>query len=124
MKIKAIIPVLLFVAVIFACERYKLPTVTTGTITEITDTSALGHGYVVSDGGAMVAVKGVCWKKTPKVNVYDSATVVGNDTGKIVSRMRWLTPGTTYYMRAFASNSAGTGYGEEISFTTTSTGKK
>jgi len=118
MKLRHAILILVIPALLIACEKRHIPTVQTFAVTEIDDSSGLGNGLVVSDGGAEVAVKGVCWSLHPHPTVYDSANICGRDTGKIASRMRWLIPETTYYVRAYASNTIGEGYGEEVQFTT------
>ncbi len=120
MKIRNAILILAIPAVLIACEKRHIPTVETYEVTEIGDSSGLGNGFVLSDGGAEVALKGICWNTKPNPTVYDSANICGRDTGRIVSRMRWLKPGTTYYVRAFATNTIGEGYGQQVQFTTLS----
>jgi len=96
-----------------------IPTVTTYDVSNISSNSATSGGNVTSNGGANVTARGVCWSTSPDPTVSDSHTSDGIGTGNFASDMTNLTPNTTYYVRAFATNSVGTGYGEEKSFTTT-----
>ncbi|HUX58350.1 MAG TPA: FISUMP domain-containing protein [Bacteroidales bacterium] len=95
-----------------------IPTVTSTAISGITSTTATGGGNVTADGGAAVTTRGVCWSISQNPTVTDSHTEDGDGTGVFISSLTNLTPGTTYYVKAFASNSAGTAYGVEVSFTT------
>jgi uncharacterized protein (TIGR02145 family) len=94
------------------------PTVTTAPVTNVTDTSAQCGGNVTWDGGAAVSARGVCWSTTPMPTIADSKTTDGSDASGFISSITGLTFGTMYYVRAYATNSAGTGYGEVESFRT------
>ena len=98
----------------------SLPTVVTGTVSDITGTTAIGGGEVTTNGGAAVTARGVCWSTSQNPTVADAHTEDGSGTGAFTSSITGLTPNTTYYVRAYATNSAGTAYGEEVSFTTVS----
>ena len=95
-----------------------LPTVTTTAITDIDKTTATGGGEVTADGGATVTARGICWSTSQNPTVSGSHTTDGTGTGSFTSNMTGLAANTTYYVRAYATNSAGTAYGEEVSFTT------
>jgi uncharacterized protein (TIGR02145 family) len=95
-----------------------IPTVSTGAITEITSTTAISGGNVTDDGGADVTARGVCWSTSQIPTIADNVTTDGTGTGEFTSYINWLTPETTYYVRAYATNSVGTAYGGELSFTT------
>lgn len=95
-----------------------LPTVNTDSMVYYTDTTATGGGDVLSDGGAPVTARGVCWSTSHNPTVSDSHTNDGDSTGVFVSSLTMLAPATTYYMRAYATNIMGTAYGDEVSFTT------
>ncbi len=95
-----------------------LPTVTTTIVTNIAQTTATSGGDVTSDGGAPVTVRGVCWNTSPSPTTANSHTTDGNGTGIFVSNLTSLTPNTSYYVRAYATNSVGTSYGNELTFTT------
>jgi uncharacterized protein (TIGR02145 family) len=94
------------------------PTLTTATVTGIGSSSATGGGNVTSDGGATVTVKGVCWSMSHNPTINDNKTTNGSGTGSFTSSITGLTPGTTYYVRAYGTNSAGTCYGPEVEFKT------
>ena len=96
-----------------------VPTVTTNTVSNIAATSATCGGNVTSNGGANVTERGVCWSTSQNPTVSNNHTTDGSGTGAFTTSITGLTPNTTYYVRAYATNSAGTGYGEEVSFTTT-----
>ncbi len=96
-----------------------VPAVTTHAVGDITSCSARCGGFVSGSGGAAVTSRGVCWSTVPNPTVNDSHTADGTGNGGFKSVLFGLTPGTTYHIRAYATNSAGTAYGEEQSFTTT-----
>jgi starch-binding outer membrane protein SusE/F len=95
-----------------------LPTVGTSAITNIAGTSATGGGNITNAGGAEITARGVCYALTVNPTISDSKTVDGTGTGEFVSSLTGLSGTTTYHVRAYATNSAGTGYGEDVSFTT------
>ena len=96
-----------------------LPTVTTSTITSIMPTTANSGGNITSDGGASVTARGVVWSTSQNPTVaLSTKTTDGTGTGTFTSNITGLSPNTQYYIRAYATNSAGTAYGNEISFTT------
>ena len=90
----------------------------TNIISDVTATTAICSGYVADDGGATVTARGVCWSTSQNPTVSDSHTTDGNGTGSFTSNITGLNPLTTYYVRAYATNSAGTTYGNQVSFTT------
>ena len=94
-----------------------LPTVTTNTVGNITETTATCGGEVTADGGVSVTARGVCWGTNPNPTVTDNHTSDGTGTGTFSSSISGLTAGTTYFVRAYATNSVGTAYGEAVSFT-------
>jgi Right handed beta helix region len=95
-----------------------VPTVTTAAATSVTSTTAASGGSIVWDGGAAVTARGVCWALVPNPTVSGSHTSDGTGTGNFTSSITELMAGFTYYVRAYATNSVGTGYGDETSFTT------
>ena len=94
------------------------PTVTTIAISNIDKTTAMGGGNVTADGGATVTARGICWSTSQNPTISGSHTTDGTGTGTFTSNMTGLEPNTTYYVRAYATNSAGTAYGDQVSFTT------
>jgi uncharacterized protein (TIGR02145 family) len=103
----------------FTTTELAVATLTTTEVTEITLTTAISGGDVTNDGGAPVTARGICWNTLENPTVDNSKTADGDGTGSYVSTMTELTPGTTYYVRAYATNSVGTAYGNQVSFTTT-----
>ncbi|OUJ72679.1 cellulose binding domain-containing protein [Hymenobacter crusticola] len=93
-------------------------TVSTTTLTNVTPTAATTGGTVESDGGSPVTARGVVWAKTPNPVLGTLKTANGAEAGTFSSAITGLVPNTTYYVRAYATNAAGTAYGEEFSFTT------
>jgi hypothetical protein len=93
--------------------------VSTNSVTSIQQTTATCGGSVVSQGGASVTARGVCWSTTPNPTVaLSTKTTDGSGTGSFTSNITGLTPNSTYYVRAYATSSAGTVYGNEFTFTT------
>jgi len=94
------------------------PTVTTTAVSNITQTTAESGGNVTGESGAAITARGVCRSTSAYPTTADSTTIDGAGTGVFSSTMTGLIPGTTYHVRAYAVNSAGTFYGNDISFTT------
>ena len=94
------------------------PSVVTLPVTEVTEATAVSGGNVTSDGGAEVTARGVCWGTNQNPTTDDNKTVDGTGIGEFVSNISELSDSTTYYVRSYATNSEGTSYGEEYSFTT------
>jgi uncharacterized protein (TIGR02145 family) len=103
---------------IVAITVNQAPVLTTAGVSAITQTTAQSGGTITSDGGAAVTVRGVCWSTGPSPTIADSKTTDGTGTGSFTSSLTGLTAGTPYYVRAYATNSAGTGYGSSEPFTT------
>ena len=99
-------------------QSVQLPTVATDTASNITSTSATCGGNVTSNGGAAVTARGVCWSLSQNPTVSGNHTNDGTGIGGFTSSLTGLTSGTTYYVRAFATNSVGTAYGNQVVFTT------
>jgi uncharacterized protein (TIGR02145 family) len=118
---------LVFVSLIMlvSCSKDKsdgpstAPEVTTTTPNNIAQTSADCGGDVTSDGGVSVTARGVCWGANPIPTIDDNITTNGTGQGSFTCSLAGLTGQTLYYIRAYATNSVGTGYGEILSFTTT-----
>ncbi len=95
-----------------------LPTLSTLTITEITQTSATGGGNVTSDGGATVTARGICWSTSSNPTISNNPIPCGSGTGSYVCDITGLESNTQYHVRAYATNSVGTSYGDDVLFTT------
>jgi hypothetical protein len=102
----------------FTTQALSIPELTTSEVTDITFTSASSGGNITNEGGSEVIARGVCWSITEDPTIADSITIDGTGTGSFVSELRELSPGTNYYVRAYATNSTGTGYGNQVNFTT------
>jgi len=103
----------------FTTTNATKPIVSTTTeISYITQNSAYSGGNVSSDGGFSVTVKGVCWSTVANPTIINDKTEDDYDIGSYYSYMTGLTAGTTYYVRAYATNTLGTSYGPQVSFVT------
>lgn len=96
----------------------NLPVLSTKEVTDVTETNAMSGGNITDDKGKTVTKRGVCWSTEQNPTIKDDKTEDGNGSGNFTSRITGLEPNTTYYIRAYATNSAGTGYGSTMSFTT------
>jgi uncharacterized protein (TIGR02145 family) len=97
------------------------PTVTTGLVSNITTSGATVAGNVTAQGSAVVTVRGVCYATTQNPTTVNTCVDSGSGTGGYAANLSGLSPGVRYYARAFATNAAGTSYGNEVEFTTTRT---
>ena len=101
------------------------PTVTTMDVTDISKNSATGNGNVTATGGANITERGIYYSTTngcpDGTGTKVSTTGNWSTTGAFTQEITGLTPGTTYYVKAFATNSSGTGYGSQVTFTTKAT---
>ena len=96
-------------------------TVTTYEVTDITINSAVCGGEVAMEGEAVIVARGVCYGTNQNPTIEDSKTTDGEGVGAFTSNITELSQNTTYYVRAYAVNEMGVAYGEEVSFSTTST---
>ncbi len=94
------------------------PTISTTNVTEITSSSLLSGGNISSDGGSSIIARGVCYGTSPNPTISGSKTIDGTGVGAFISSVDGLIMDTTYYIRAYATNSVGTSYGNEVSMTT------
>ena len=99
-------------------DSVNVPVLATVEITDITKSSAVSGGIITDDGGAMVSARGVCWATNDTPTINDTKTTSGSGDGNFNSNIENLTPNTTYYVRSYATNTKGTGYGNTVSFTT------
>ena len=99
------------------------PSVTTGIVSLITTNTANVAGNVSNDGGASVTSRGICYNLDQNPTIANSVVASGTGTGGYFCTLPDLTSSTKYYVRSFATNSVGTSYGNEINFTTLSSGE-
>jgi len=95
-----------------------LPVLTSSGLSMVTQTSAICGGNITSDGGSIITARGVCWNTVHNPKITDNKTTDGSGIGTYTSSITGLTSNTTYFIRAYATNSAGTSYGNEMFFTT------
>ncbi len=94
------------------------PTVTTGSVSNITSSTATVAGNVTADGGTTITARGICYSTTQNPTISNSKVSSGSGTGSFSATLSRLSPNTTYYARAYATNAQGTSYGSQVSFTT------
>lgn len=103
-----------------SCINPDLPVVETLDISGITQTTAKSGGNILSDGRAEITAKGVCYNSSSNPSIMDNKTIDGTGDASFESSVSNLLSGTTYYLKAYTTNSVGTAYGDEKSFTTAS----
>lgn len=97
---------------------YALPMVTTSAVTDVLQTGAKSGGNVVATGFSNITARGICWGTNQNPTTADSKTNDGSGIGTFNSTLTNLVSNTTYYVRAYATNSAGTAYGNQVTFKT------
>jgi len=114
--------VILIIFLFTTCKKEKptVPVLTTTSVSEVSYTTATSGGDIKTDGGALIISRGICWNVSSSPTTEDNKTIE-TGTGPFVSKISQLTQNTKYYVRAYAVNSVGTGYGVEQSFTTSQT---
>jgi uncharacterized protein (TIGR02145 family) len=111
---------LVFLAISCKKEKDEVPTLTTNAISGITATTAISGGAVTSEGSGTIVSMGVCWSTGISPTISSNKTTDGAGPGSFTSNITGLVGSTVYYVRAYATNDAGTGYGMAMSFTTLS----
>lgn len=96
----------------------SFPSLTTLPTTNISEYSATSGGNITDDGGSTISQRGVCWSTSQNPTIADNSTTNGSGIGNFSSSLTNLTPNTTYYVRAYASNGNGIAYGNQVSFIT------
>jgi uncharacterized protein (TIGR02145 family) len=99
-------------------DSTKVPVVTTSEVTNITNTGATCGGNITNDNGNTIIARGVCWSTGNTPTVSDNKTSDGQGAGSFTSLITGLNANTTYFIRAYATNSKGTGYGSAVTSTT------
>jgi uncharacterized protein (TIGR02145 family) len=117
----------LVIAITMGCKKDEkappppvIPTVTTAVLTNVTTSGATAGGTIVSDGGATVTQSGIVWSKANATPTLADSVIAGTtSTGPFTTNITGLDFNTSYYIRAFATNSVGIGYGEVVTLNTT-----
>ena len=100
----------------FTTDLGRYPTLTTAGLKSVTLTTAAGGGDITNDGGLAVTDRGVCWNTSGNPTITDTHSSDGSGDGLFSSTLTDLTLNTTYFVRAYATNSLGTAYGDELEF--------
>ncbi len=115
----AIVCAIVLMGMFQGCKKATIPELTTVTLSEVGLTSAVSGGTIITDGGEDITAKGVCWSTSANPTIEgDFKTSDGAGSANFTSNIVGLSEGTTYYVRAYATNEVGTAYGNELSFTT------
>jgi len=109
---------MVFVACNPVDEPMRTPVIVTSVVSGIEVESAWSGGSVVSDGGEIITAKGVCWSTAPEPDLNSDYTTDGIGANTFASMLCCLEPNTVYHVRAYAENSHGVGYGNELTFKT------
>jgi hypothetical protein len=99
----------------FACS---LPAISTSSVETIASTTSVCGGNVTNDGGAPIINKGLVWSTNPMPTILNDSVSGGTGTGSFTNLIKGLSPNTRYYIRGFATNLAGTSYGNQLVFNT------
>jgi uncharacterized protein (TIGR02145 family) len=99
-------------------EQKNVPVLSTSEVTDISSTTVTAGGSITDDGGLTVTARGVCWSTSQNPTIDDNKTTDGSGAGSFISKVTGLEKGTAYYLRAYATNNNGTGYGSTMTFTT------
>ncbi len=107
----------------FNSLEVALPSVSLVSVNSITQTTAQADYTISSDGGADIISRGICWSTNPNPTTYENKTNHGSSgIGEFPDSLNGLTENTIYYARPYATNSLGTAYGNELTFTTSISG--
>ncbi len=117
------LPICIMLIFLLGCDKddpIEIPSISTIEVTEITRNSAKSGGNITSDGGAEIIARGVVWSTSedPDIDINEGYTTDGDGMDEFISILSELSPGTTYFVRAYAENSAGIVYGNQIEFET------
>jgi uncharacterized protein (TIGR02145 family) len=117
-RITLLIVILVSIILLLSCTKKEVPVLTTLEISNITAITATCGGNITDDGNSQIISRGVCWSTNAQPTIADNLTSDSTGVGAFVSIITGLTQNTTYNVRAYATNSEGTGYGNEMVFTT------
>ena len=112
MKLKFLF-ILLFISTIFSCKKETTtPEIETNTTTDVTQKSFVTGYTIVSDGGENITESGICWSLTSSPDINDNKVKSESNSNKFSCILKDLNPETKYYVRAYAINKKGVGYGQ------------
>jgi uncharacterized protein (TIGR02145 family) len=114
-----VIAIFILSGYLVSCDKGEVPSITTSEIILIKGTSATSGGTVTNEGSGTITSRGVCWSTSINPTIKGNKTSDGAGAGSFSSDITGLIGLTTYFVRAYATNSIGTGYGMTMSFTTT-----
>lgn len=117
MKKLFVISVIIFIF-LSSCKKEVIPELETVELTGITPTSVISGGTIINEGSGKIISCGVCWNTSPAPTIDNNKSSESSGSGSFTSNITGLQPATKYYIRAYATNDAGTAYGKELSFTT------
>jgi uncharacterized protein (TIGR02145 family) len=112
------VTILTSILVLSCKEKPVPPVISTTPISAISTTAAVSGGNVTDDGGAPVSSRGICWNTSDSPVITNNKTTDSEGSGSFTSNLTQLIPSTTYFVRAYATNSSGTSYGSSVSFKT------
>jgi len=115
---RPIVVFLTILVIISSCKKEDIPTVKTGDVASVTRTGASVEGEIISMGDSEVTEQGICWSTSEKPLITDNIKVDDSESNSFTIDLTDLEPGTEYFVRAYATNTYGTGYGEVVSFET------
>jgi hypothetical protein len=119
MNLKSVLFAVVLILISSCTTTTKIaPTLTTTTVSGVGSNSAITGGTITSDGGAAITAQGVCWSTSANPTITNNKVESTIRTTSFASTITGLAANTTYYARAYATNSEGTSYGNEITFTT------
>ncbi len=107
-----------FLIFVISCQKDNVPVLTTLVVSEITQTTATSGGNISSDGGTPITTRGMCWSTEQTPTISDNKKIAETSLSNYPCSIVGLSANTTYYVRAFATNSNGPGYGNTMVFTT------
>lgn len=104
---------------LFKTSPAPVASLTTAVVSSVTTTSAMSGGIIINDGGSAITEKGICWSATGNPDISSGIKIIsGSGSGNFTINLTGLQPGTKYYVRAYAINSGGTAYGNQVTLLT------
>jgi hypothetical protein len=120
-KIKLFYPVIgsiIILMIATSCKKGKVPIVETSQVTNVTTSRAVSGGNITNEGSGTIISRGVCWSISSNPTIVDNKTTDGAGAGSYISHISGLAGNAQYFVRAYATNDVGTGYGMAMALTT------